>query len=206
MVFLNPAPPLMTTPSPASICSALTALGRQAWWWWGLLVVVGLGALPLRAEISREDQLKSAFLYNFTKFVEWPPERFADSSSPIVIGVVGQSPVRDELEMIVRGRLVNGRGVVVHSITSVEDARAMHLVFVPAGEEGRFAGMTGALRMLPVVTVGESGRFAALGGMIVFTRDGDKMRFAINLESSEQARLRLSAQLLKLASAVRRSS
>ena len=41
--------------------------------------------------------------------------------------------------------------------------------------------------------------------MITFVPEADKVRFTINLVAAERAGLKLSAQLLKLASAVRRS-
>ena len=41
-----------------------------------------------RAEYS----VKLAFLYNFTKFVEWPAEAFPDRGAPLNICLVGQDP------------------------------------------------------------------------------------------------------------------
>jgi uncharacterized protein DUF4154 len=44
-----------------------------------------------------EYEIKAGFLFNFTKFVEWPPDAFADPSVPIVLGIVGDNPVTDLL-------------------------------------------------------------------------------------------------------------
>jgi hypothetical protein len=55
-----------------------------------------------------------------------------------------------------------------------------------------------------VLTVGESDEFARRGGMINFVLEQDKVRFEINVSRVEQGGLKLSAQLQKLASAVRR--
>lgn len=163
-----------------------------------------LGPLPLRADVSKEYQLKAAFLYNFAKFVEWPAERFANETSPIVIGVVGRNPFEAELANIVKGRTVNGRAIVVKSITTASEVRSLHLLFLPGGEETRLPAA--AWRDVAVVTVGESAEFAALGGTITFTQEGDKVRFEINLATAERDGLKISAQLLKLAASVRRKS
>ncbi len=168
------------------------------------LLFVAMGANRSSAEIPKEYEIKAAFLYNFAKFIEWPPQRFATETDPVVIGVLGKNPFDGEFEKIIRGRQVNGRNVVVRIIVSADEARSAHLVFVSAGEEDRFAAMVGALREAAVVTVGESDRFATFGGTITFVREGDKVRFAINLVSAEQARTRISSQLIKLASDVRR--
>jgi hypothetical protein len=171
---------------------------------WCRLALLGLSAIALRADISKEYQIKAAFLYNFTKFVYWPPECFASATSPIVIGVLGQNPFGDELKKIVKDRTVNGRAILVTLIHTANEVPSVHLLFVPAGEETRLAPI--AWQNAAVVVVGESERFAALGGTISFTREADKVRFAINLDSAGRARLKISAQLLKLATDVQHKS
>ena len=168
------------------------------------MMILGLSALTLRGEVSKEYQIKAAFLYNFTKFVEWPPASFANETSPIVIGVVGRNPFDRELEKILQGRTVQGRPIVVKPVATPGDLAATHLLFVPAGEETRVA--PAAWQKSAIIVVGESEAFTAQGGTITFTQEADKIRFAINLEAAERVGLRISSQLLKLASSVRRKT
>src|SRR5258706_586994 len=58
------------------------------------LIVLGLGSLPAKAQVSREYQLKAVFLYNFAQFTDWPESPFADKKSPIFIGVLGKGTLR----------------------------------------------------------------------------------------------------------------
>lgn len=152
---------------------------------------------------TKEDALKAAILYNFTKFVEWPKERFENSTSPLTIGVLGKTPLREELEKAVRDRKLNGHRIVVKA---VEETRleSLHLLFVGSGEEEKIATHLAGHDRTGLLTIGESNRFADDGGMIVLMREGDKFRFKINLNAAEQAGLKISAQLLKLAVEVRR--
>jgi hypothetical protein len=166
---------------------------------------VVFGAVAMRADVSREYQIKAAFLYNFTKFVEWPANRFPGAAAPIVIGVVGGNPFEDELEKTVLDRKVNGRSIVVRVVRAAEDLRELHLVFVPAGEEQRFEEIAAGMPVV-VLTVGESSRFAVNGGMVTFVTENDKVRFAINVDQAEQAGLKISAQLQKLAITVHKKS
>jgi hypothetical protein len=168
-----------------------------------VLAFVGLLFLPVsRAEISKEYQLKAAFLYNFTKFVEWPPRCFANATSPITIAILGDNPFADELETAVRGRQVNGRSVVVKEIDSIAQAGDAQVLFIAAKNEARLGDALGSLQQTGVLTVGESRQFAAMGGIITFTLQTDKVRFQINQQASEQAGLKINAQLLKLATVV----
>ncbi|HEY0340921.1 MAG TPA: YfiR family protein, partial [Steroidobacteraceae bacterium] len=62
-----------------------------------------------------------------------------------------------------------------------------------------------AISAIPVVTVGESQAFVSDGGAINFVLEGDKVRFEVNTTSADHAGVKISAQLLKLATTVRRS-
>jgi hypothetical protein len=169
------------------------------------LLVCGQSALAATGSaVSKEYQLKAAFLYNFTKFVEWPPQPARDPDQPIVIGVAGRNPFGDELEKIVEGRKVNGRSITVRRITAASEARAVDLLFIGVDEDRWYADMLAAIEGAPVVTVGESARSAALGAMITFTMEAERVRFEINQEAAEKAGLKISAQLLKLATVVRK--
>src|SRR5437762_8045378 len=52
-----------------------------------LFALVWLFTPSARAE--SEYDVKAAFLFKFTKFVEWPDAAFAGPDSPFVIGIVG---------------------------------------------------------------------------------------------------------------------
>ena len=172
---------------------------------WCALIFIACAAVVQGADVSREYQIKAAFLYNFAKFVEWPAARFENEDAPIVIGVLGDNPFGAELEKIVQDRKVNGRPVSIVMLNSPAEVKTVHLLFVSAGHERRFAGSE-ALKCPGVLTVGESQNFAAAGGTITFTMPDDKVKFEINMGSANCAELRISAQLLKLAAVVRKKS
>jgi len=163
------------------------------------------GAADAAAAPARECEIKAAFLYNFTKFVDWPARTFANADAPIVIGVLGDSPCAQELEHLIKDRKVNGRTIVMRRIASAEEAKVTQLLFVGFAQETQFAGLKAAIESLPVLTVGESPGFATLAGAIDFVPQGDKIRFEINIGVAERAGLKISAQLQKLATVVRRS-
>ncbi len=162
-----------------------------------------LALLPARAQATKEYQVKAAFLYNFTKFVDWPDSRFRGKHAPIVIGVYGSNPFHGALAEAVRGRTVNGRSIQVRNVTQTSDLAGTHVLFVPAGETRRAAGLSDVLRRHSVLAVGEAPSILDQGGAIAFTLEGDKVRFDINRAAAEAANLRISAQLLKLARSVR---
>jgi len=172
----------------------------------GLLLAGSERSRAAETSVPKEYQIKAAFLYNFTKFVEWPDSAFADPNKPIVIGVLGPNPFGGELAKAIEGRKVNGRDLVLQTIQKVDDLKAVHVLFIGSEEDRKLAEHLAALKGNPVLTVGETEIFAKRGGIITFSLEGDKVRFEINMESAEQGGLKISAQLQKLAKSVRRKS
>ena len=96
---------------------------------------------PVRAEVSKEYQVKAAYVYNFTKFVEWPEGHFQDEHRAIVIAILGRNPFGDELEKILQGRTVGGRPLTVKILASAEEAKTVDVLFVCEGEEKRLESL-----------------------------------------------------------------
>jgi hypothetical protein len=169
------------------------------------LIGLSLGVASLQASEptgAREYAVKAAFLYNFTKFVEWPAECFRAPDAPFVIGVLECEPLHTELEKAVRGRKVNGRNVVVQHYRHASEIAAPHALFV-GGAEASNRDILKRLEARSVLAVGESAAFLELGGTIGFVFEDDKIRFVIDMSAAKRARLKVSAQLQKLAQEIR---
>jgi hypothetical protein len=164
----------------------------------------GAPAADAEDALISETQIKAAFIYNFTKFIEWPKASFPANGKPIVIGILGETPLTAELGVIVAGRQVNGRPIVVTSVRTAEDLASIQVLFVSESEDTSFGELAPAIASNALLTVGESPGFAAANGAIVFVRLDGKLRFEINLSAAEQAGLKISGQLQKLAAAVKR--
>ena len=161
------------------------------------LLAVGGG----RAQESppTEYQLKAAFLLNFAKFVEWPSAAFADSTSPIVLGILGENPFGDVLERTIRDKTINNRTLVVKGFRSSAEATNCHILFISTSEKARLPEILAGLRGASMLTVGETDRFTESGGMINFVRQGNKIRFQINEVAAKGVGLKISSKLLSLA-------
>lgn len=161
-----------------------------------------LGSAAACAQALSEQQVKAAFLYNFTKFVEWPAEAFAAPQAPFVLCIPGRDALGGNLDAI-QGRTVQGHELRVKRSVRPDEVKACHVLFVPEAQEGPVAELVRAARTLPVLTVGESEGFAEAGGAIGFVSREDRVHFEINLDAASRASLRISSQLLRLATIVR---
>jgi hypothetical protein len=152
-----------------------------------------------------EYEVKAAFLYNFTKFVEWP-EDVLRGAEGFVVCVFGEDPFRGILDETFAGKTVHDHPMVVRRVRRLGDAQQCHAVYVGLDEDAQVAALLRVLAGRSVLTVGESDAFLRRGGIISFTLDAQRLRFEINADAAEQARLKISSQLLKLATRVIRSS
>ncbi|MGC8784070.1 MAG: YfiR family protein [Armatimonadota bacterium] len=167
-----------------------------------LFAVANMLAVAI-AQNYKEAEVKAAFLYHFTSYVEWPASAFASNSSPFVIGVLGKSEVFPPLQNVVRGKNWNGRSFVVRHVDTAKEMRECHILFIADTEAKRLPQILEILDDAPVLTVGESEGFAQKGGMINFFIEQNRVRFEINPDAAKRVRLTISSKLLHLAKVVR---
>ncbi|MDP3069159.1 MAG: YfiR family protein [Opitutaceae bacterium] len=158
-----------------------------------------------------EYQVKSGFLFNFAKFVEWPTDTLAPGAA-VRLGVFAPDDVFQLITKSLVGKVAGDRPLVVERLTTaqLEKGDALpHIIFVhqdayrAAAEPGLTPQMIAALaEKHPVLIVGESAGFATSGGMIGFVQRGENLRFQVNLASAQRAGLKLSARLAGLAEIV----
>lgn len=162
-------------------------------------VLMAIGHSQAQDSPPSEYRLKAAFLFNFAKFVEWPPEAFAEKTSPFILGVLGDNPFGNELEQTVAGKKVNDYPITVQTFRTAAEATNCHILFISNSEKKRLPEIIQRLHGTAVLTVSETERFIETGGMINFVSENNKIRFQINDEAAKAAGLKISSKLLSLA-------
>ena len=144
-------------------------------------------------------EVKAAYLYNFSKFVEWPVNAFENSGSPFIIGILGNDPFDSSLELIVTNKMVNNRNIKVICSKKIKDLEKCHILFINLSEEYELAEIIEKIKNLPVLTVSETEGFAQLGGIINFVMKQNNVSFEINVNAARQAGLKINSRVLQLA-------
>jgi hypothetical protein len=166
------------------------------------LVTTGLLAQQPK---PNEYQVKATYLYNFGRFVRWPGTIPAGKGDSFLVCVIGRDPFGSILDVTLAGEALDGKPVVLRRISKPQDARECRILFISSTEEKHLNEILTALDQSGVLTVSDMPGFTRRGGMIQFVLDGDRVRFEINLTSTEDARLTLSSELLKVAASVKRN-
>jgi hypothetical protein len=174
-----------------------------------LALALALAAGVGRAESpSAEYQVKAAVLFQATQFVEWPDEAFDAADAPILIGVLGEDPFGPLLDQAVKGQTKKGRPLQVRRYRTLDDLGGCHLLFVSHSEKDHVGEVLKrleepALKRKSTLTVSEEEAFAQQGGILQFDIQERKIRMQINVDAAARAKIRISSQLLKLATIVK---
>lgn len=185
-------PTVRATPRVVTRCRALV---RNA-----AAVSIGLLVPMLAMAQARltDQQLKTAYVLNFIRYTDWPEHAFAGTDANVVVCTFGGDPGMPALADVA-GKQIRGRTVHLRSVDSADEARACNVLFVREPEARRFVGALRALRRLPVLTISEADAFVDVGGMIGLVHINDRLQFEVNLGALQQAQLKASLQLLRLA-------
>lgn len=148
--------------------------------------------------------VKAAYLYNFGRFVEWPASVTSNRDS-FTLCVLGQDPFGPVLDTTLAGETIGGKGVAAKRISTPQEAASCQILFLSSAEESQLNKVIETLNKEAILTVSDMPQFSQRGGMIQFVLEGKKVRFEVNLAAVQRAGLTLSSELLKVATAVRRS-
>ncbi|MBU8870040.1 MAG: YfiR family protein [Gemmatimonadales bacterium] len=181
---------------------------RPAAWYGGRKILALVFALCLLAgwngqaaaennSDGTENLIRSAMIYNFCKFVQWP-ESDLDT---LVLGVMAAPDATLDFSSI-QGKAVHDSYIKVRPVRSSEDLAGCQLVFIPKGMEGQLQGAFAAAQAESILTISEIDGFCSQGGIIQLVERRGKLRFFINNKAANESRLTLSSQLLKMAKIV----
>jgi hypothetical protein len=177
---------------------------RSLWW-----VVIAVSLLlagsreSSRAQSTDEEyRVKAAFIFHFAQLVDWPQETQTGEATSLFLCTIGEDPFQGALESTVAGKPVGNKVIRVRHLGPGEETQACQILFFGRAQSKRIPTLLSNLHNAPVLTVGESAGFLGAGGMICFVLDQNNVRFGINLDAAEAAKLKIGSRLLLLAQTV----
>jgi len=168
-----------------------------------LVLLIAVLGWPVRAGAEpSEYQVKAVFLYNFSHFVEWPPQALGAAASPFTICVVGGDPFEGQLDDAIRGERIAEHPIAVRRMRDLDAGSACQVVFIARSESAQLDQIVAALDHRNVLTVSELDGAAQRGVMIQFVNENNHVKLRINADAARAAGLVVSSKLLRLAEIV----
>jgi len=159
-----------------------------------LLAFIPALCVAQQTKLADEYSIKTLFIYNFTKYIEWPQ---ADKKAVFEIDVAGESDIIKPLEELSRSKKINQKTIVVKVIDAGSEVTG-DLVFIPASESKQLDAILKNCRGKNVLVVTEAPNLAAKGAAINFKVVNNKIRFELNQSAAKNSGLKLSSQLIEL--------
>ncbi len=146
--------------------------------------------------------VKAAYLFNFGKFLRLDPGTAAPRRASFDICILGHDLIGHLLDDIVANQSIDGRPVRVVRVGDAYAAKDCDIVFISPDEGDGIPLDLDAIGKADVLTVSDAPDFLKYGGMIQFVMEGNRVRFAVNLDAVNRTHLVLSSELLRVASSV----
>ncbi len=145
--------------------------------------------------LAQEAKFKALFMYNFTKYIEWPAQK---QHGDFVIGVLGNSPIIQELEIIAQKKKVGTQTIVIRQVESLSEMAACHILYIPEGRSGRAEEVANSCSGKGVVLITDKpGLGKTIAGLNYIYISG-KQSFEINKTNLEKQGMKVNSVLLSL--------
>jgi hypothetical protein len=165
----------------------------------GAALIAGDRAAAAEGAPIADGAVKMAIVYNLGKFIDWPAGAFAGAAAPFTLCVLGPTErIRDGLDAI-ETRSVHGRALTVRQVVHSGEFPGCQILYLVDPEARRLPEQLSAAHALGILTVSDAEHFAEDGGGVALLLVENRVRFAVNLNATQAANLRISSELLHLA-------
>jgi len=142
--------------------------------------------------------VKTAFIYNFLKFTQWPNGTFAKPDSPIAVCTMGPDLYGSALNVLT-SKHIDSHPVTLERSVAANALGKCNAIIVSGQSPSQALAELGAYKTHPVLTIGDGADFAGAGGVIGLVNVDRQVRFLINVGAAHRSGLSISSQLLKIA-------
>lgn len=147
---------------------------------------------------AQDDKFKALFMYNFTKYIEWPANM---KQGDFVIGVLGSSGMETELKTISERKKVNTQTIVVKKLNSAEGVEGCHMIYISPVKSSSTSQVSS--KVTNCLLVSDNANGVSGGASINFIKPNDKLEFEISKSTIEKTGLKIGSGLMSLGKVVK---
>jgi hypothetical protein len=139
---------------------------------------------------DQEWEKKSIFIYNFTKYIEWPIEY---NGTEFIIGVDGEGAVIKQLENFMNQKKVAGKKIIVEKY---KKGARYNLIYITYSNKNNFQSIRNAVKRNKTLLVTDD---FSEGAHIFFSLDLDKVKYKVDKPAIEKCGLKVGQELMRYA-------
>jgi len=165
-----------------------------------LFGLVLLNTFTAHAQQPADYAIQANIIYRFTKYIDWPENK---KTGDFIIGIVGDSPLTDELKSFIANKTVGNRKIVIKTFPSSAEAYPCHILFISEDESSSLKKIAARTSGSSLLLVSESEGLAQKGSCINFVIVADHLKLEINKNNIEERNLNIASELLQLGKLVK---
>ena len=164
-----------------------------------LLLILNSG-FKMNGNIDTNAKIKAVFIYNFTKYIEWPQ---AYKEGEFTIGIIGETPLYSELIKMTETKKVANQTLEVKKFTSPNDVTKCHILYVSRDKSQSLNDVIKKVKNNSTLLVTEENGLVDKGSGINFIIKDNRQKFELNKSNVEKYKLKVSSNLEALAFTVK---
>lgn len=165
-----------------------------------VFALVLLNTFSGHAQQPADYAIQANIIYRFTKYIDWPDNK---KTGDFIIGIVGDSPLTDELKSFIANKTVGSQKIVVKNYPSSAEAYPCQILFVSEDESGSLKRIASRTSGSSLLLISESEGLAQKGSCINFVVVADHLKLEINKTNIEGRNLNIASELLQLGKLVK---
>ena len=145
---------------------------------------------------AQVDRFKAAYMYSICTYVEWPA---AVRETDFIVGVLGESGVKSELELLAKRKKIFGQNIVIKEFSSVSSIAQCHVLYISSEYARYLPEIVVKIGTHPTFLISDRKGSIEKGAAINFLMQGNKLKFEIKKDNAIRQRLKVNKTIEKLA-------
>lgn len=194
--------------SPLGLNCTCRRKGRAAWVALLLALPAALLCTNVEADVdaAKLKQVKAAFVLNIAKFVTWPQAVYQQRPQQLMLCHYQQNTLGEAVG-IIEGKSVEGRRLSKKTVDNLPQSGSCDILLVPTAALAELEGEAQDGFDKPVLTIADLTDRRGVGQahkgvLVALVRKGSSIGFEVNLQQAQKRGLKVSSELLKLATIV----
>ena len=161
-----------------------------------LLLVIPLAMGLQTPPTDTNARIKSVFIYNFTRYIEWPADY---KTGNFIINMYGtNAAMLAELNTMAKTKTVGTQKIEIRNTTTLDGIGKCNILYVTPDVTTPIADIIAKINGKSTLLVTEKPGYALKGAAINFIVVENKQKFELNKANAEKYNLKVSAQLITL--------
>ena len=141
---------------------------------------------------QQQSQVQSAYIYNFTKYMQWPSNK---QSGEFIIAVVGSSPITANLKILAATKKVGTQSIVVKEYNSVSQINSCHIIVLVPSKSNEISAAIAKAQSSNALLITDKPGLGKKGAGMNFILIGGKERFEINQSAIDKCKIKINPKL-----------